>query len=69
MSGKIPWRTEGFEGFSRGTFGNGGQNLYVSRAGILQRIFQYDLAHHGYLDLVFPQTQDHNETMPSHAWR
>ena len=37
------WTTEGFEGFRAGTFGNGGQNLYVSRAGILQRIHQYDL--------------------------
>ena len=39
----MEWITEGFEGFSRGSFGNGGQNLYVSKHGILQRIFQYDL--------------------------
>ena len=37
------WITEGFEGFSRGSFGNGGQNLYVSKKGVLQRIFQFDL--------------------------
>ena len=33
------WITEGYEAFSRGQFGNGGQNLYVSREkGVLQRI-------------------------------
>jgi len=32
------WITQGFDGFIRGTFGNAGHNLYVSRAGILQRI-------------------------------
>ena len=47
------WTTSGFEAFRRGTFGNGGHNLYVSKAGILQRIYQYDLNHNGYFDLVF----------------
>ena len=37
------WVTSGFEAFRRGAFGNGGQNLYVSKKGVLQRIFQYDL--------------------------
>ena len=40
---KRTWITEGFEGFKKGTFGNGGQNIYVSKKGVLQRIFQYDL--------------------------
>ena len=31
------WITRGFEGFRRGSFGNGGQNLYVSRGGVLFR--------------------------------
>ena len=37
----MEWITKGFEGFSKGTMENGGQNLYVSKKGILQRIFQY----------------------------
>src|SRR6186997_1125284 len=47
------WRQRGFEDFRQGTFGNSGQNLYVSRAGVLQRIFQFDLNRDGFLDLVF----------------
>ena len=43
--------TEGFEAFRRGSFENGGQNLYVSRKGVLQRIFQYDINQDGYPDL------------------
>ena len=52
------WTTQGFDGFSQGTFGNAGHNLYVSRAGVLQRIHQYDLDKDGYVDLVF--CNDHN---------
>ena len=40
----MEWVTEGFEGFSMGIMGNGGQNLYVSRRGVLQRIFHRKLA-------------------------
>ena len=47
------WVTKGFEDFRKGRFGNAGQNLYVSRAGVLQRIHQYDLTGNGYVDLVF----------------
>jgi hypothetical protein len=63
------WETRDFEAFRAGTFGNGGQNLYVSKRGILQRIFQNDLNHNGYFDLVFPNTQNHNEAMPSYLYR
>lgn len=62
------WVTEGFEAFRRGTFGNGGHNLYVSKAGILQRIFQYDLNRDGYLDLVFANCQNHGESAPSYVY-
>ena len=62
---KKQWITEGFESFRRGVFGNGGQNLYVSRKGILQRIFQYDLNRDGYFDLVFANCQNHHESAPS----
>jgi len=55
------WITHGFDGFSQGTFGNGGQNLYVSSAGVLQRIYQFDLNKNGYFDLVFVNSQDMNE--------
>ena len=58
---KQSWETKGFQAFARGSFGNSGQNLYVSRAGILQRIYQYDLTGNGYVDLVFCNSQSHFE--------
>jgi len=46
------WVTRGFDSFREGTFGNGGYNIYVSRAGVLQRIHQYDFNKNGYFDLA-----------------
>ena len=63
------WITKGFEDFSRGTCGNAGHNLYVSRAGVLQRIHQYDLVGDGYVDLVFCNSHDHWEKPPVHVVR
>ena len=57
--------TEGFDAFRRGVFGNGGQNIYVSRAGVLQRIHQFDLDRDGYLDLIICNSQPHGEQPPS----
>ena len=65
---KKKWVTEGFDAFRRGTFGNGGQNIYVSKKGILQRIFQYDLNQDGYLDLVFANCQNHGESAPAYVY-
>ena len=63
------WVTKGFDSFRRGTFGNGGVNLYVSKQGVLQRIYQYDLNHNGYFDLVFANCQNHHEAAPSYLDR
>ncbi|MEW6754048.1 MAG: VCBS repeat-containing protein [Candidatus Latescibacterota bacterium] len=62
------WVTRGFEAFRRGTCGNAGQNLYVSRQGVLQRIFQFDLNQDGYFDLVFCTSQDHEERPPAYVY-
>ncbi len=59
--------TEGFEAFREGTFGAGGQNLYVSRAGVLQRIHQFDVDDDGHLDLLFCNSQDHWERPPAYV--
>ena len=58
------WITEGFEAFRAGIFGNGGQNIYVSKKGILQRIHQTDVNGNGYMDLVFCNSQNHEEQVP-----
>ena len=69
LSVSSPWITRGFEAFRRGTFGNGGQNLYVSRAGVLQRIHQFDLDRDGHVDLVFCNSQNHGEKPPVTVYR
>ena len=62
------WRERGFDDFIDGTFGNAGQNLYVSRAGVLQRIHQYDFNADGYVDLVFCNSQNHCEKPPAYVY-
>ena len=62
------WITQGFDAFRRGTFGNGGQNLYVSQKGVLQRIYQYDLDRNGYIDLVYANCQNHSESAPTYVY-
>ncbi len=63
------WVTRGFDGFSRGSMGNAGHNLYVSRAGVLQRIHQFDLDGDGYVDLVFSNDHNHGEKPPALRYR
>ena len=62
------WITEGFEAFRKGIFGNGGQNLYVSRSGILQRIHRFDTNQNGYFDLLFVNSQDFDERPPAYVY-
>lgn len=64
----MKWITEGFDGFSNGTMENGGQNLYVSKKGTLQRIFQYDINEDGYPDLLFACSQSMYERPPIHVY-
>ncbi len=64
----MKWITEGFEGFSKGTMENGGQNLYVSKKGVLQRVFQYDVNQDGYPDLLFANSQSMYERCPTRAY-
>jgi hypothetical protein len=62
------WRECGYADFADGTFGNGGQNIYVSRAGVLQRIFRFDFNCDGFIDLLFVNSQDMNERPPVHVY-
>ena len=61
------WVQQGYEEFVRGSFGNGGQNLYVSRQGTLQRIHRFDVTGDGYVDLLFVNSQDMGEREPVHV--
>ena len=64
-----PWITRGFDGFRLGSFGNGGQNLYVSAAGILQRIHHMDLDGDGRADWLICNSQNHWERPPCSVYR
>ena len=63
------WTTHGFEAFRAGTFGNAGHNLYVSHAGILQRIHHFDLDQNGHFDLVICNSQAHYEMPPAGLYK
>ncbi len=67
-AGQDAWITRGFESFSQGTLGNAGQNLYVSRAGILQRIHRFDLNSDGFLDILICNSQEHWEKPPAYVY-
>ena len=62
------WLTRGFDCFREGTFGNGGQNLYVSKAGVLQRIHLFDTNKDGHIELVFCNAQEHLEAPPASVY-
>lgn len=58
------WKKKGFSEFSKGTLGNGGQNLYISAKGVLQRIFNFDINGDGYPDLPITNAHSMNEKPP-----
>ncbi len=64
----MKWITEGYDGFTKGSLGNGGQNLYVSAKGVLQRIFQFDVNGDGYPDLLFANSQSMGERPPVYLY-
>ena len=55
------WKLSGFEEISKGTFGNSGQNIYVSKKGVLQRIWQFDVNSDGYVDLLIANSHAYSE--------
>lgn len=63
------WKQSGFSEFSEGTLGNGGQNIYVSANGIIQRVYRFDLNSDGYADVLFATSQDMNEAPPVSVYR
>ena len=69
MEGSKVWRQEDFSDFIKGTFGNAGQNIYVSRAGVLQRIHHFDINADGYMDLVFCNSHDAIECPPAYVYQ
>lgn len=56
-----------FDDFAAGTFGNAGQNIYVSRAGVLQRIAYGSLTGSGYVDIPFANSHDDGVSLPAYV--
>ena len=59
------FRHSGFEQFSRGELGNGGQNVFVSTRGELKLINWFDLDRDGYPEIVI--NNEHNPYESSDA--
>jgi hypothetical protein len=68
MTQRGTWTTRGFDAFREGTFDNAGQDLYVSRAGVLQRLHQLDLNGDGKADLLVCNSQNHWESPPCYGY-
>lgn len=62
------WKKQGFDDFMKGSFGNGGQNLYVSKNGVLQRIHLFDVTGNGYPDLIYSNSQSMGERAPLYVY-
>ena len=63
------WKTAGFENFRMGTVGNAGQNIYISKSGLLQRIHHSDINLDGEVDLLFCNSQGHEEYVHPVAYK
>jgi len=55
------WKLSGFDAMSKGTLGNAGQNIYVSKKGVLQRIWQFDVNSDGWTDILMTNSHAYNE--------
>lgn len=62
------WVERGFHDFIDGTFGNAGHNIYVSKAGILQRIRHFDINSDGYVDLPICNSQNDSAVVPAYVY-
>lgn len=60
----MSWIKRGFSEFSKGILGNGGQNIYVSAKGVLQRIYNFDINGDGWFDLPLANSHSMDERPP-----
>lgn len=64
--GRLRLADRSFEDFHAGTLGNAGHNIYVSKAGVLQRIMYTSLTGSGYVDLPFANAHDDAFNLPAY---
>jgi len=59
----------GFEQFRLGQFEDGGSNLYVNAAGVIETIHRTDVNNDGYIDIIFPNHHGYTERGPTWIYR
>lgn len=59
---------KGREQFLKGTFGGGGDNLFVDANGVMRRIMDNDLNGDGIFDIVLPNTHGYIERAPTYIY-
>jgi len=62
------WTEDSFEDFRDGTFLDAGSNCYVSERGRIQIITRWDLNGDGYLDILLPSGQQHEEKCSTYLY-
>ncbi|MBT7122483.1 MAG: VCBS repeat-containing protein, partial [Clostridia bacterium] len=62
-------RHSGFETFKKGSFENGGDNLFVDANGVMRRIADNDLFGSGHFDIVFPNSHAYIERAPTTIYK
>jgi hypothetical protein len=59
------WIHKGFQEFSKGSFDNGGDNLYVNAKGTIEMIHRFDVNNDGHVDIVLPNAHGYIERGPT----
>lgn len=59
------WVQRGFDQFARGSFGSGGDNLYVNARGEIEMVYRFDVNNDGHVDIVLPNSHGYIERGPT----
>src|SRR5690242_20608480 len=57
------WIQQGFDEFKKGSFEDGGANMYISAAGKIELINRWDFNNDGCIDLVFANSHPQAEKL------
>ena len=69
MNSSETWVHRGFDAFSKGSFEDGGTNLYVNAKGVIETIHRTDVNNDGYVDIVLPNAQGYVERGPTWIYK
>lgn len=63
------WVHQGFSDFVKGTFDDGGSNLYVNADGVIEIINRWDVNNDGAIDLILADNHDNLERGPTRVYK